>query len=92
MAKIARVDATGEIEEEREFVDDTIPLDEAEELGVAFGCQDGRCGSCRVEIVEGRDNLSEFTQNEYDAGMTEEEPYRLFCQCKVKSGLVKIRI
>lgn len=79
-------------EKEIEVKDNDYAIDAAEELGVAFGCQDGRCGSCRVEIVEGMENLSELTQNELDAGITTEEPYRFLCQCKIKSGLVKIRI
>lgn len=79
-------------EKEIEVKDDDYVVDAAEELGVAFGCQDGRCGSCRVEIVEGKDNLSELTQNELDAGITDEEPYRFMCQCKIKSGLVHIRL
>ncbi len=92
MAKIARIDENGNIEDSREVVDGNEAWDEAEELGVAFGCQDGRCGSCRVEVVEGSENLSELTKNELDAGMNEDENYRFMCQCKIKSGLVKIRI
>lgn len=92
MAEVARVDENGNIEDSREVVDGEVAWDESEELGVAFGCQDGRCGSCRVEIVEGSENLSELTKNELDAGMNDQEPYRFMCQCKIKSGLVKIRI
>ena len=92
MAKIVRVDNEGNVEDSRNLEDGNVPWDEAEELGVAFGCQDGRCGSCRVEVVEGMENLSELTQNELDIGMTKDEPYRLMCQCKIKQGLVKIRI
>lgn len=92
MAKIVRVDEKGNIEDSRELDNGNVAWDEAEELGVAFGCQDGRCGSCRVEIVEGMENLSELTKNELDMGLNNEEPYRLMCQCKIKSGLVKIRV
>jgi len=90
MAKIINV----ETNELREVVDgDTDDLiDKAEELGVAFGCTDGRCGSCRVEIVEGKKNLSDLTQNEKDVGLTDDEPYRLICQCKIEQGIVKIRV
>ncbi|MEM3113029.1 MAG: 2Fe-2S iron-sulfur cluster-binding protein [Candidatus Pacearchaeota archaeon] len=92
MAVIIRVDNNGNPEDFREVSDGDVPWDEAEELGVAFGCQDGRCGSCRTEIVEGSENLTELTQNELDAGINNEEPYRFMCQCKIKSGIIKIRI
>ncbi len=61
----------------------------SEEIGVLFGCEDGRCMSCRVEVVEGNDNLTPRTQNEKDLDI--EAPHRLMCQCKIKEGLVKIR-
>tara|TARA_Y100000310_G_scaffold39747_2_gene37272 strand:- start:1350 stop:1613 length:264 start_codon:yes stop_codon:yes gene_type:complete len=60
-------------------------IDKAEELGVLFGCQDGRCGACRVEVTEGMENLSERTENEKDLGV--EEPHRLMCQCKMKGDV-----
>lgn len=92
MAEIARVDENGEIEEIVETSLNDELVEPGEKLGVAFGCIDGRCGSCRVEIVEGMENLSELTQNELDIGMTKDEQYRLLCQCKINKGLVKIRI
>ena len=78
-------------EEEREVKEnDTGDLiDKSEELGVMFGCQDGRCGSCRMEVIEGMENLSERTAKEKDLGI--EEPHRLMCQCKIKKGDVKVK-
>jgi len=58
------------------------------ELGVVFGCEDGLCGTCLVEVMEGMDNLSERTQAEKDMGV--EDNNRLMCQCKIKGGRVKI--
>ena len=89
MGKLIRLDDV----DEREVIDnDNFDLiDKAEELGVAFGCQDGRCGSCRVEVVEGMENLSEKTRNELDL-LFDDSKHRLICQCKIKSGVVKIRI
>ena len=93
MAKLARVDENGKIEETVEASLDEELVDQGEKLGVAFGCIDGRCGSCRVEVVEGMENLTALTKNELDAGMTKDEPYRLLCQCKIKKeGLIKIRV
>ena len=92
MAELVRIENGSE--ESREVLDsDTDDLiDKAEELGVAFGCTDGRCGSCRVEVVSGMDNLSERTQNEMDMGLSSDEPHRLVCQCKISSGVVKVRV
>ena len=98
MAKLIREDNfDGKIETEEREVNDNDNgdlIDKAEELGIAFGCQDGRCGSCRVEVIEGMDNLTEKSINEDDVlGSGEDsENYRLMCQCKIKSRLVKIRI
>ena len=66
-------------------------IDQSEELGVAFGCQDGRCGSCRVEVIEGMENLNEKTINEKDL-LEDDKIHRLMCQCKIKEGVVKISI
>ena len=93
MPKIARVSENGEVEESIEVSSDEDLVDTGEKLGVAFGCIDGRCGSCRVEIVEGAENLSELTKNELDMGMNDDEPFRLLCQCRIKKqGLIKIRV
>ena len=90
MAKLIRIDDESEEIKEIKDNDNSDLIDKAEELGVAFGCQDGRCGSCRVEVVEGMENLSERTQNEIDVGIGEDEPFRLMCQCRIKNGVVKI--
>lgn len=72
-------------------VPDGEPISKAcDELGVPFGCNEGLCGACEVEIVEGMDNLSKRTDNEKDMGV--EGQKRLACQCKIKSGVVKIKI
>lgn len=60
-----------------------------EELGIPFGCTTGICGTCIVEVEEGVENLSKKTQEEHD--MLLEGNERLLCQCKIKSGLVKIK-
>ncbi|MFT4311660.1 MAG: 2Fe-2S iron-sulfur cluster-binding protein [Candidatus Woesearchaeota archaeon] len=63
--------------------------EEAERAGVPFGCTEGICGSCFVEVEQGEENLSELTQEEKDMGMNPKE--RLACQCKAKSGHIKLR-
>ena len=64
-----------------------IPI--AEEVGVIFACQDGMCTSCRMEVTEGLENLTEKTQNEKEHALDPNE--RLACQCQIKKGLVKIK-
>ncbi|MBS3136442.1 (2Fe-2S)-binding protein [Candidatus Woesearchaeota archaeon] len=61
----------------------------AKELGVIFGCEDGLCGTCMVEVDEGQDNLSELTEAEKNMGVDGKN--RLACQCRIKSGAVKLK-
>jgi len=75
--------------EEREVKDGEPIAEAAKDLGIPFSCEDGICGTCMIEILEGKENLSELNQEEQDMGMDRET--RLACQCKIKSGLVKIK-
>ncbi len=86
MAKLINIDSKKEI-----TVQDNAPLiPQAEDVGVIFACQDGMCTSCRMDVVEGMENLTPLTQNEKDHMMPATE--RLACQCQIKKGTVKIRI
>jgi ferredoxin len=76
-------------QEERE-IGDGQPLAEAcEEAGVPFACTEGVCGTCVIEVVEGMENLSPFTQEEMDF-LGEQDRERLACQCRIKGGCVKL--
>jgi ferredoxin len=70
---------------------DDSPLQEiCEEAGVPFACTEGVCGTCVIEIKQGKENLSPPTQEEEDflgEGCTHE---RLACQCKILKGEVTI--
>jgi len=61
-----------------------------EKLGVPFGCKEGICGACMIDILEGEDNLSELTEQEKD--LMRDKKHRLACQCKIKKGEVKFQI
>lgn len=75
--------------EEKELADGS-PIQEAcEEAGVPFACTEGICGTCVIEVTEGMENLSEFTQEEKDF-LGDQDRERLACQCKIKGGCVKI--
>ena len=85
MAKVIFVDSKEELE-----VSDNSSLQEAcENVGIPFACSEGVCGTCVVEVIEGMENLTKFTEAEEDF-LGDMETERLACQCKVKSGTVKI--
>ncbi len=69
--------------------EDNSPMQPAaESLGIPFGCQNGMCGTCIVEVQEGMENLSAKNEKEEDFGL--EDSQRLACQCTMKSGSIKI--
>ena len=61
-----------------------------EEAGVPFACEEGICGTCVIEVVEGGENLSPFTQEELDF-LGDQDCERLACQCKIMKGTVKVK-
>jgi len=70
-------------------VNDNNSITEAcEQLGVLFSCYEGICGICEIKILEGKENLSELTENEKMFGLDGNK--RLACQCRIKKGMVKI--
>ncbi len=85
MAKLVFEDT----QEERELEDSSLIAEVCEEAGIPFACTEGICGTCVIEITEGMENLSSFTQQEEDF-LGEQDSERLACQCKIKGGLVKI--
>lgn len=86
MAKLI-VEETGE---EFELEAESRIQDCCEEAGVPFACTEGICGTCVIEVSEGMENLSEFTQEEEDF-LGECDTERLACQCRIQGGDVKIR-
>lgn len=77
--------------EEEIELEDGAPIAEAcEDAGVPFACTEGVCGTCVIEVKEGEENLSRPTQEEEDflgEGTCKE---RLACQCRIKSGCVRV--
>jgi ferredoxin len=61
---------------------------------IATGCSDGTCGTCRVVVLEGGDQLTPATEHEARArranGVPETE--RLGCQTLVLGEGVRVRI
>ncbi|MEK6760827.1 MAG: 2Fe-2S iron-sulfur cluster-binding protein [Nanoarchaeota archaeon] len=60
----------------------------AEEMGVLFGCEDGICGTCMIDVVKGEKNFTDLTQPEKD--LERDATHRLACQCRIKKGEVVI--
>lgn len=86
MAKLISEDPQKEIE----IVDGSEIKDVCEEeFNIPFGCKDGICGTCLVEITEGNENLSEMNEKEKDFGLDGNQ--RLACQCKINKGTVKVK-
>ena len=75
--------------EEFELPENGPIAEPCEEAGVPFACTEGVCGTCVVEVKEGMENLSEFTQEEEDF-LGEKDTERLACQCKIKGGDVTL--
>lgn len=72
-----------------EFEEGKILLRAAGEMGLRVSqvCGgDGACGTCRVEVLEGWDNLTPQTPDEWSKDL--EAPYRLSCQAKLKGDVV----
>ena len=76
-------------EQSIELADGAEIRESCKELGVPFGCESGLCATCEVEVLEGYENLEPV--NEAEELMGVEDNYRLACQCKIKSGEVKIK-
>jgi len=76
--------------EEKELDEDSPLYESCEEAGVPFACTEGVCGTCVIEVVEGMENLSQFTQEEKDF-LGDQNRERLACQCRLKGGCVKIK-
>ncbi len=86
MAKLIFVN-TGE---EKELDDNSTLQEVCEEAGVPFACTEGVCGTCVIEVVDGMDNLSPFTQEEKDF-LGDQGCERLACQCTIQRGCVKLK-
>ncbi len=76
--------------EEKELENDAALQETCEEAGVPFACTEGVCGTCVIEVIEGMQHLSDFTQEEKDF-LGDQDRERLACQCKIKGGCVKIK-
>ena len=75
--------------EEAEVPDGHSIMEVCEDAGIPFACTEGVCGTCVIEVLEAKENLSSFTQEESDF-LGESDCERLACQCRIRGGCVKI--
>ena len=57
---------------------------------IAYGCEDGVCGTCIIQVKEGQESLSEKGEVEnqtLEMMMMNDGNHRLACQCKVNSDV-----
>lgn len=70
--------------EEIELPDGQSLISATMKLGVTFGCRMGKCGSCKIKVISGGENLSSRESCEDMLGLDEDE--RLACRCYIKEG------
>lgn len=92
---MAKVKFTNTGEEEEAKIDQNL-MEVTQDAGwpIAYGCEDGLCGTCVVRVAEGKENLNTPDDKEKQTldimGLAEGD-FRLACQCKVeKDGDVTI--
>ncbi|MGA7616393.1 MAG: 2Fe-2S iron-sulfur cluster-binding protein [Thermoanaerobaculia bacterium] len=76
-------DQTADFESERTLLSCAIDMG----IRISHVCGgDGACGTCRIAVVDGWDQLSPPTPDETYKEL--EPPYRLSCQAKLKGDVV----
>jgi ferredoxin len=80
---------------EREFPDGT-PLQKAIDASgadIMFGCREGSCATCMIEVLSGRENLNPPTDEERTTLLEDEieNGVRLACQSRILRGRISIQ-
>ena len=63
------------------------PYSKFEELGVDFSCFNGICGTCKMKVLKGMENINSKTEMEEEFPLDDDE--RLACQCHELKGDVE---
>jgi ferredoxin len=77
-------------EDESDLPDDSRIQEACEEQGVPFACTEGVCGTCIIEVTDGMENLSPYTQEEQDF-LGDMGCERMACQCRILKDSVSIK-
>ncbi len=69
-------------------VESLLEWSEAKSDAIAYGCRNGSCGTCMVEVVEGEDLLEAKTPQEEDtlSRIAKSPQSRLACRARIVSG------
>lgn len=92
---MAKVHFAGTDNFEREAPDGTPLQKVVDQAGadILFGCREGNCATCMIEVLEGMENLTPPTEEEETTLMPDEleANLRLACQCSVRGGRVSVK-
>lgn len=77
-------------------VADGTPLQQAIDAhgaDIMFGCREGNCATCMIDVLGGHENLNAPTDAEETTLLPDEleRHIRLACQCRVVGGEVTVR-
>lgn len=70
-------------------------LCDAHDAPIPFSCRSANCGTCRMEVLEGSDQLMPPQDDELDVldiFMVAPPRYRLACQSQMKPGMATLRV
>lgn len=66
-------------------------LKELADLPLTFGCRQGGCGVCAIQVIEGKKNLTKISKDEKKTllkkGLSDKD-YRLACQCALNGDVI----
>ena len=71
-----------------EIAEGENPSDTFEKLGMDFSCYNGICGTCKMKVKSGMENINEKTEEEEEFPLEEGE--RLGCQCHKLTGDIEV--
>lgn len=60
---------------------------------IPFGCREGNCATCMIEVLSGMENLNPPTAAEKVTLLAEEieQNIRLACQCRISGGAITVK-
>ncbi|MDR3214444.1 MAG: (2Fe-2S)-binding protein [Azoarcus sp.] len=70
-----------------------IEVSEQAGAHILYGCREGECGTCLVEIVSGAENLSDpsVLEDQILKDLTAPWNHRLACQAQVLGGAIVVK-
>ena len=64
------------------------PYSKFEKLGMDFSCFNGICGTCKMKVTKGMENINPKTEEEDEFPLNDDE--RLGCQCSRLKGNIEV--